>query len=121
MHIIPYVAHSDFLCELGFPQGRSRLRCDASSVIAITTSRASFRRSLYLARRATFLQTLGRDERVGVEKVDGEHNRADILTKMVSVKAFARLRHYILNVRQRMQVAAHSAVRALRYVVTTDM
>ena len=58
---------------------------------------------------------------MGLSTCGGEHNRADILTKMVSVKAFARLRHYILNVRQRMQVAAHSAVRALRYVVTTDM
>ena len=86
------VAHRDFMLELGYPQGEaSELGCDASAVVAIASSRASFKSSLFLARRADFLQKLA--DHVRVVKIDGAEIRADILTKVVSTAVFARLRH----------------------------
>ena len=91
------------------------LWCDASTVVAIAGDRDSFKTSLYLARRATFMQWLGRDGKVRCKKIDGENNRADVLTKVLTTKVFEKLRHFILNVQQRAQLAVCSAVRVCRF------
>ena len=77
-------------------------------IFGIASSRASFKSSLFLARRADFLQKLS--DHVRVVKIDGAEIRADILTKVVSTAVFARLRHFILNVRHRASETAQRLV-----------
>ena len=103
--------------SVGYPQGdasehASELGCDASAVVAIANSRASFKSSLFLARRADFLQRLA--DKVRVVKIDGAEIRADILTKVVSTAVFTRLRHFILNVRHRASDMARCLVSWVR-------
>ena len=65
-----------------------------------------------MARRADFLQKLA--DHVRVVKIDGAEIRADILTKVVSSAVFARLRHFILNVRHRASETARCLVSWVR-------
>ena len=63
---------------------------------------ASFgKRSLYLARRARFLQELGRRGKVIVVSISTDDNTADIMTKKLSNKLFKRHRHALLGLGRR--------------------
>ena len=87
----------------------------SAAVVAIASSQSSFKRSLYLARRAVFLQQLTRRGKMKVIKVDTENNVADVLTKVLSVKVFARHRHRLLNLSAKPMVSAIRA-RRVRFV-----
>ena len=107
-------AHRGFVGELGFAQtARSELKCDSAAVVAIASNQASFKRSLYLARRARFVQEhCGSAGTLRIVKVDGEENVADILTKVLLRKVFLRHRHNLMNLRGKPSVSA--VTRALR-------
>lgn len=100
-------AHQLFCQEIGYPQEEApALRCDNAAVVAIAASGSAFKRSLYMARRARFLQEMQRRRRSRVAKVASEDNVADVLTKVFSTKSFKRARHKLLNLRHRPQVTA---------------
>ena len=66
---------------------------------AFVGSGSSFKRSLYMHRRADFIQKAQSRRAIRVVKIASEENRADILTKQLSPRAYARLRHKLQNVR----------------------
>ena len=70
-----------------------------------------FKRSLYLARRARFLQELAMRGVIEVCKVDTSDNKADRLTKVLTVARFKALRHKMLGLGGKPSVAAVSAGR----------
>ena len=66
-----------------------------------------------MARRANFLQALS-GSKVSVVKLDGENIRSDILTKVVSSATFAKLRHFILNIRHRVDAGVLRCMSSVR-------
>ena len=53
-----------------------------------------------MRKRTTFVQHATEFEAVTVVKISTELNRADVLTKVLSPKVFAKMRDLILNVRR---------------------
>ena len=91
-------AQREFVGELGVVlKGPAKIECDCQAVVAIAGGESSFKRSLYLARRARFLQDVARRKVASVVKVDGEGNVADILTKILLKSRFLMLRHKLLG------------------------
>ena len=78
---------------------RTRKR-DNKATVAIAGSDASFKKSLYLAQRAVFLQELKRSGKCVVAKIGTDENVSDILTKLLDAKRFARLRHSAVRARR---------------------
>ena len=88
------------ILEFGMPQhDPSKIGCDNSSVVLISRAAASFKSSLYLARRAVFVQEGTQEGHCEVEDVDTKLNYSDILSKSFhkSPKLFATHRDRLLN------------------------
>ena len=90
----------EFMRELGHPQLlASPVYCDNASSVLKSASGKADKRSLYMRKRTTFVQRAVEWADVTVIKIRTELNRADILTKVLAAKTYARLRDTILNVR----------------------
>ena len=76
------IAARGLASEFGMPQeDPSIVDCDNNSVTLIARAAASFKSSLYLARRAVFLQESTAERQATVRDVPTEANYVDILTK----------------------------------------
>ena len=107
------LAMREFLTEIGLPQlGPSRVQCDNISCILKADSALSEKRSLYMKRRGAFVQEAQLMGEIDVVHVPGEDNRADILTKPLPFKVFAKHRDAIMNV-AKMALNVHSAISML--------
>ena len=94
------LAVRDFCGELGLAQALPMpYACDNSGAVQQGSSSASHKRSLYMARRIRFVQDAVDRRAARIYAVKGEHNRADILTKLLSTRLFKQFRHMVLNVR----------------------
>ena len=93
------MAFKEFMTEFGYPQEMaSPAKCDNAGGVFKATAGKSDKRSMYMRRRVKFVQEA---EKLGLTitiKVRTEDNRADILTKMLSSKTYARMRDKIMNV-----------------------
>ena len=88
------------MAELGSPQLQaSPVHCDNSGSVQKVAGGKSDKGSLYMRRRNTFIQYASEQRLAAVTKIATELNRADILTKILSYKVYARMRDLILNVR----------------------
>ena len=68
--------------EFGMPQDDpSNIDCDNNSVVLISRAVASFKSSLYLARRAVFVQESTQEGHTRVRDVHTALNYVDVLTK----------------------------------------
>ena len=77
-------------CERSHPQpSPSLLREDNSGALAWGTDSGSAKHGLYLARRIRFVQDAHLTGDIKLTKVPGTDNRADILTKVLSVKGLS--------------------------------
>ena len=95
------LSQRDFVRELGHPQQlASPIHCDNAASVLKAASGKSDKRSLYMRKRTTFVQHATEFEAVTVVKISTELNRADVLTKVLSPKVFAKMRDLILNVRR---------------------
>ena len=104
------VAMREYMTGMGYPQLRpSIILGDNSGTIAKSTDSVSDKRSLYMRRRITFILMAKQAQAVRMQWVPSELNRADILTKGLSAKAFSRLRDVIMNV-GKMAVRLHHFV-----------
>ena len=100
----------EYMTGMGYPQLRpSIILGDNSGTIAKSTDSVSDKRSLYMRRRITFILMAKQAQAVRMQWVPSELNRADILTKGLSAKAFSRLRDVIMNV-GKMAVRLHHFV-----------
>mgnify|MGYP004059087955 CR=1 FL=1 len=82
--------------------------CDNSGAVAVGGSAASERQGLYLRRRSSFVQEAHERKEIKVVQVSSDENKADILTKVLPVKQFKKLRNVLMNLATSVkQVAAH--------------
>ena len=94
------LAFRELAREFGMPQhDASKIGCDNNSVVLISRAAASFKSSLYLARRAVFVQESTQDRHCEVEDIDTKVNYSDILSKNFHKhpKLFASHRDRLLN------------------------
>ena len=94
------IALRELAKEFGMPQhDPSKIGCDNSSVVLISRAAASFKSSLYLARRAVFVQESTQEEHCEVEDLDTKLNYSDILSKNFHKhpKLFVTHRSRLLN------------------------
>ena len=86
--------------EFGMPQDDpSNIDCDNNSVVLISRAAASFKSSLYLARRAVFVQESTQEGHTRVRDVHTALNYVDVLTKSFhkTPKVFQRHLEVLLN------------------------
>ena len=63
---------------------------------------------MYLRRRSSFVQEAHERKEIKVVQVSSDENKADILTKVLPVKQFKKLRNVLMNLATSVkQVAAH--------------
>ena len=104
------IAMREYMTGMGYPQLRpSVILGDNSGTIAKSNDSVSDKRSLYMRRRIKFMLMAKQQELVRMQWVPTDLNRADILTKPLSAKAFSRLRDMLMNV-QHMAVRLHHFV-----------
>jgi hypothetical protein len=101
---------SAFLTEIGVPQTKPSL-CNSDNVGTVlkAASATSDKRSLYMRRRISFIQEAQIQSEVDVGHMPTDDNRADILTKALAFKIFARHRHTLLNT-SRLVLNLHTAI-----------
>ena len=108
-------AHVEFVGELGHAMSEpAELECDCAAVVSISASQASFKRSLYLARRVRYLQDLARRGKLKLVKVGTDDNVSDILTKILTKKQFVKHRHCLLGLARRPLLSAITRERKVR-------
>ena len=74
----------------------------------MAASAASDKQNFYMRRRVSFTVEAQERGEVKVEYVPSNDNKADILTKVLGVKMFCRLRDALMNVSESVKfVAAH--------------
>ena len=66
-------------------------------------------------RRVDFIQKAGQRKAIRVIKIDTAENKADVLTKVLSPRQFAKLRDKMQNVKHGARVSSHSRARAVRF------
>ena len=105
---VPIVIHHRYLLEeLGCAQQRPiAVGCDNSAVVSQVREADSMKRSLYLRRRIKFISMAEDEGLVRVYKVLGTLNLADVLTKVLGPKPFARLRDALLGLQSSVKTAA---------------
>ena len=105
---VPIVIHHRYLLEeLGCAQPRpTAVGCDNSAVVSQVREADSMKRSLYLRRRIKFISMAEDEGLVRVYKVLGTLNLADVLTKVLGPKPFARLRDALLGLQSSVKTAA---------------
>ena len=104
------IGFRQFMTEIGFSQNKpSRCNCDNMAVILKADSSQSDKKSQYMKRRNSFVQEAQMSGEIDVTHIAGEENRADILTKALAFKLFAKHRDRIMNV-ARSASNVHSAV-----------
>ena len=104
------IGFRQFMTEIGVPQDRpSRCNCDNMGVVLKANSNLSDKRSPYMKRRTSFVQEAQISGEIDVVHIPGEENRANILTKALAYKIFAKHRDKIMNV-GRMALSVHSAL-----------
>ena len=110
-------AHRDLMVALGIQQTKpSLVNCDNSAAVAIAAAAASFKRSLYMHRRADFIQKSSQRKAIKVIKIDSDENRADVLTKALSARPFTKHRDKLQNVRHNVRVSSHTRGVRVRFV-----
>eukprot|EP00966_Prymnesium_polylepis_P080510 1865468-Prymnesium_polylepis.3 len=109
-------AHRDLMSALGIQQtAPSPVHCDNSAAVAIAAAAASFKRSLYMHRRVDFIQKASQRKAIRVIKVDTADNKADVLTKVLPPRQFAKIRDKMQNVKHGVRVATHARARTVRF------
>ena len=68
----------------------------------------------YMHRRVDFIQKASQRKVIRVLKIDTTENKADVLTKVLAPRQFARMRNKMQNVRHGVRVSTH-CVRAVRF------
>lgn len=98
-----------FMADFGFPQERaSEAKCDN---LGACKSAASDKAGLHISWRMRYCNEARWTNQVAMVRLATEMNRADVLTKAISNKAFMKLCDMILNVRNA-AVNIHAVVKA---------
>lgn len=99
-----------FLAEIGVPQTKPSLcNSDNAGTVLKAASATSNKRSLYLRRRISFVQEAQMQGEIDVGHIPTADNWADILTKALASKLFARHRNTLMNT-TRSALNVHSAI-----------
>ena len=83
--------------EMGFPQATTEIFEDNQAAISFANGQADFDRTKHIGKYYRFCCEQAREKKIAVIKIGTANQKADILTKLLNIALFKKIRNLLLN------------------------